>query len=205
MIWSFIISVIILGISCGFVFIGSLKFDFIDNENNDLIVTKNIEFDMNDNLFFNHDNEIEYIEKNINNIKIEYKTNEMCKIKYKKSKDDGIFIWSDCSNPMEIIRQFIKKLNENKIVNISNEITDIKVYASKENIEKINNNYKKYLEYESNNQDIIDSYEREILNYKNQIKKYTEQEDEYKNKIEEYKDEVISLKEELKDYKNNKE
>ena len=51
MIWSFISSLVILGISLGFVFVGSLSLEIIDDSSK-YLKTDYLEYDMNKNLFF---------------------------------------------------------------------------------------------------------------------------------------------------------
>ena len=135
-IYSFIISLISFGIGCGLIFIGTLDFDFLPNS----ISNRYIEMDMNDNYFFNYDN-INYIESNNDNIKIEYKLNKYCNIKYSYIDELGIIFWSSCSNPILIINEFINNINNKKIISIDNRIYEINVYTSKENIEILKNNH----------------------------------------------------------------
>ena len=59
--------------------LGSLNFDYIDKESLDdsIVETKTINFSMNDNLFFNEYHVIEYVEKDIDNVIVEYKINKL--------------------------------------------------------------------------------------------------------------------------------
>ena len=80
MIWSFVISLIMIGIGSGLVLVGALDFEYIENDK-DILKTEYIEIDMKDDLIFGyHYPEVEYIESNNNNIKIEYTINEYCEI-----------------------------------------------------------------------------------------------------------------------------
>ena len=89
--------------------------------------------------------DINYIEADNENIKLEAKLNKYCDLKYQiQSNPHGILIWSDCTKPMKIIKQFINNLNNKKIISLNNDIQDITIYASKENIAKIKNNEENY-------------------------------------------------------------
>ena len=194
MIWTFILSTIIFGISCGLICIGSLKFDLIDrNDNdNDMIITKTLEIDMNDKLFFDDYHNIEYIEKNIGNIEVEYKINKMCDIDYYHNNYQIVFN-SYCSNPFKVIREFINKLNDNKIITVDNEISNIKVYASSDNINKIKNNLDTYIKEQNSNSETITSLENQIDEYENELIEKNDKIEEYKNTINELKEEIENL------------
>ena len=114
MIWTFIISIIFLGISCGLTFAGTLNFK-IENS----LITQSKEFEMNDKLFFEiygyrygYDKEIKYIESNIDNIKVEYKVNKYCQLASERYyQNDGIYLRGYCpdvlrynDNPIELVR-----------------------------------------------------------------------------------------------------
>ena len=192
MIWTFIVFIIIFGIGCGLICVGTLKFDLIDRNDSDIIVNKTLEIDMNDKLFFDEYNNIEYIEKNINNIEIEYKINKMCNIDYYHNNYQIVFN-SYCSNPFKMIREFINQLNNNKIITIDNEISDIKVYASSDNINKIKNNLDTYIKEQNSNIETITSLENQIDEYENELIEKDDKIEEYKNTINELKEEIEYL------------
>lgn len=150
MIWTFIISIIFLGISCGLTFAGTLNFK-IENS----LITQSKEFEMNDKLFFEiygyrygYDKEIKYIESNIDNIKVEYKVNKYCQLASERYyQNDGIYLRGYCpdvlrynDNPIELARDFLDNLNDKKIEVQNSKLEDIIIYASKENIEKLKAN-----------------------------------------------------------------
>lgn len=183
MIWSFITALVVAGIGCGMIFLGILKFDVINknSENNEMMVTKTLNLEMDDTLFFNDYNEIKYIEENIDYVKFEYKINKVCEIEYSQNEKYGTNIWGYCSNPMAMLRQYISNINDKKIIDITNDIMDIKVYASKDNLEKLQTNYKKYHDELQSYQSMKDYYEEKI--------------DAYKNEITELQNEIYELKE----------
>lgn len=175
LIWTFIISLILLGVGSGMIFIATLNFEIIDN-NEIMFKTDSIELEMNDNTFFNTYHNITYVEDNISNIKIEYKINKYYDIEDIISNENGIHIWSYCSDPIKLVREFINNLNDKKIISIDNEIYDIVVYTSKENIDKLKNNYNSYFENQRYYDDAIDFYE-------NRINELEIENEEYKNKV----------------------
>lgn len=196
MIWSFIISIIGLGISCGLLFLGSLNFDFIDKRanNNEYLETRILEMDMQENLFFNDYYGIEYIVKDIDTVQIEYSINKLCVLDYNLHGRHGINLYSYCNNPIYLAREFIKNLNDKKIIDITSDITNIKIYASENNIEKMKLNFNNYLTAEEN-------YEHDLNEYERVISKYEDKIENYENKISDYEEQISSLKEELEEYK----
>lgn len=190
MIWSFIISMIGLGISCGMLFLGSLNFNFIDKQstNNNYLETRILEIDMKNNLFFNEYYDIEYIEKDIDTVQIVYTINKLCEADYNLYGRHGIHLYSYCSNPIDLAREFIKNLNDKKIIDMTSDIDIIKIYASKNNIEKLKTNFNNYIESEEN-------FRHELNKYENKIEKY-------ETKISDYENQIFDLKEQLKQYQN---
>ncbi len=157
MIFTFLGSLIILGISVGLLFIGSLDFNVIEMPK-EMYITETKEINMQDNLFFiSYDSNIKYIESNIDNIKIEYDIYKYCSINYNNIYYNDIYyngiyyngyaIWSECHNYSKIIKDYLDKLN-NKIILVNDEqIKEIRIYANQENIRKLKNNYFKYFNY----------------------------------------------------------
>ncbi len=145
MIWSFIIAVVLFGIGIGLSFIGSLDFEVTDN-NESMLETRTTEIDMKDNRFIHSysANNIEYVEENINNVKIEYTINKYCELKQFEGEKEGIYLSAECNNIPKIGKEIIKKLNDKKLVPVDDSIETIKIHASKKNIEKLKNNEKKY-------------------------------------------------------------
>ena len=195
MIWSFVISLIMIGIGSGLVLVGALDFEYIENDKS-ILKTDYIEFDMKDDLIFGyHYPEVEYIESDNDNIKIEYTINEYYEINYSNLSDKVIHIWGTCENPIKLVKEVISKFNNKKIVSINSLLQDVKVYTKKENIEILKKNYKDYTDIEVQHQNTINSYEKEINELQQKI-------DEYVQKEEEYKEEINNLKNQLFMYEN---
>lgn len=160
MIWTFIISLITFGIGCGLTFIGTLSFDVsYDNESMLKPVTK--EYEMKEDLtILNNYREIEYVETEDKNIKIEYQINKYCEIDV-NNYNNTILSWSYCENPMEIAKEYIKNINNKKIIPINGTIEKMTVYTNKTNIETLKNNLKKHMD-DSENTERINEYEEQI-------------------------------------------
>lgn len=158
MIWSFIISLIALGIGIGISFIGALNFEVLE-DNSEMLKIETKEYEMQDNILFDlyPYKTIGYVESDIDNIKVEYEINKYCRVNDAKN-DKYIYAWSTCSNPLKLIREFINNFNNKKILSVNTEIKNIVIYASKENIEKLKNNFDDYINEQIN-------YDNTIYNY----------------------------------------
>lgn len=150
MIWSFIASLIMFGVGSGFITIGSLNFEVVDESN--LVNKEQVEIDMKKGLFFDDsDYAIYYREANINNIKVEYNVNKYCKSnissEFGKVEDDykeGLYLHASCNDPMKIVKMFINNLNDKKITSFSSPISNITIYASKDTLNEMKINYENY-------------------------------------------------------------
>ena len=162
MIWSFIVSLITFGVGCGLIFIGTLSFDLLSDKEN-MLKTVSREYEMKDDLIIY--GEVEYIETEDKNIKIEYQINRYCDIE--DSNNNIIVAWSYCDNPINVAKEFIKNLNDKKIIPINNSIEKMTVYTNKSNIEKLKNNFNNYMNKLEDSR-IVSSYEERINELKNE-------------------------------------
>ena len=137
-IWSLIISLVAFGIGCGMTCLGFMDFEF--KEVKDL---KSIEMDMEEDLYIREFQNIEYIEEERDNIKLEFKINKGYNVSYHDENEYGVLLYTYCDNRFKFIKSFIDNLNNKKIINIEDSISDIKVYGNKSNINKIKANYNK--------------------------------------------------------------
>ena len=191
MIWSFVISLIMIGIGSGLVLVGALDFEYIENDT-DILKTEYIEIDMKDDLIFGyHYPEVEYVESNNDNIKIEYTINEYCEINHSNLSDKVIHIWASCENPIKLVKEVISNFNEKKIVSINSQLKNIKIYTTKENIEILKKNYKNYTDIEVQTQNTINFYENKINELQQKIDEYVEKEWEYQEEINDLKDQIM--------------
>ena len=165
MIWSFISSLIIFGIGCGTIFVGTISFDVIEKDKS-LLKTVTKEYDMKDNLLIYpyEDCKIEYVKADNSNIKIEYTINKYCEINshFNEERDNSITHWADCENPTKIVREFIKNANNKKIVPINNKIEKISIYTNQNNIDIIKNNWNNHLKEEIKEEEKRNWYESRI-------------------------------------------
>jgi len=181
MIIAFISSLLIFGISCGMIFLGTLNFD-ISLENEEVLKAENQEFEMTDNLYFYTSyGTINYVAEERDNIKVEYKVNKYCEVETHQAEDLGIYLYSNCPNPTKIAKEFIKNLNQKKFIPISDEIYDITIYTSPANIEILKNNYQESKKERERELEERDYYENRIEELENKI-------EEYEEKIEELED-----------------
>ena len=191
MIWAFILSIVFFGVGCGLISTGALQFN-VSEKDNELIKTEVKKHKMNDKLLlFPIRDDIKFIESDNNNIKIEYTVNKYCELIERESKNE-LTAYTDCKNVTGMARDAIKGLNEKRFINISSDVSTIKVYSSKENINKLKANRKKYAQ-ESENR--FNWYDERI----------SELEEENERLSEELNKEIDRLSEELNECRNNEE
>lgn len=195
MIWSFIISLITIGIGVGLLLIGTLQFKFIENDSESL-ETKYIEYEMNNKLFIDNHHNIEYIPSDNTNLRIEYTINKNYEVVTLDYSENIIDLWPTCKNPIELIKEIIENLNNRKIIPIDGNIESIKVYTTLENINLLKQNKENFYNEEIQRENIINSYEKRINELENQIDDYIEKEYSYLN-------EISNLEEQVNMYKNN--
>ncbi len=168
MIWTFLISLIIAGVGSGLMFIGSLDFEISDGK--ELMVTQSMEVEMNDKLVINNTigNSIEYIESNNQNIKIEYLTNRYSTSSYNiydEAEYKQLYIFSESPEIFKMMKESINYLNDKKLLNQNSQLKDIKIYTTKENIEKLKaNNEALNVHY-----NLVSDYEAKIQNLETKI------------------------------------
>ena len=164
MIWTFISSLVVFGIGCGFIFVGFLSFDVIENDDSNL-KTIVYEYNMKDNLLISFNNSrVEYIASDNSNIKIEYSISKYCEIDdhYNEETDNTIMPFAYCQNPTKLIRAFLNNINDKKIIPINSRIERIKVYTNQSNIDILKNNYSNYLKEIEKENTIRNDYENRI-------------------------------------------
>lgn len=155
-IWSFIGSLITFAISCGLIFVGTLSFDVVKN-NEISLKTETFEINMEDELFYNRryieNSEYleEYIESDIDNVQIECCINEFFNVKLYNRGKSGVYVYEYISHPINIVKKVIENINNKKFVDVNGDLIKVKIYASKENINKLKSNQKKYMEKIYNN------------------------------------------------------
>lgn len=190
-IWGILLSIVGVGIGCGLIFVGTLDFEVVENKD-EMLKVETIEHEMNDDLVLYTYNgvNINYVETDNNNLKIEYSINKICNVN-EHITDEGktIIASGNCPNPQKVLKQFIKDINNKKLVLISSDVEAITVYTNKTNIEKLKTNIDNYLEDRKSYDDVIENYE-------NQIDELESENETLQEKVEELQDEINDLKDE---------
>lgn len=159
-----IVSLIAIGIGSGLLLIGISEFD-VDKQSVDTVKEEYI-FEMKDNLMiarhYNYYYNVEYVEEDREDVRVEV---EHSKYYVSNFDEEGGFIYIYNYVPdaevMNMIRVFIKDFNNKKIVNYDSE-QSVKVYASKENIEVMKDNRKKYFDDRDSLENSLEKSQREV-------------------------------------------
>lgn len=152
-IYSSVISLIILGFGIGFIFIGSLSLDFVNKYDSKsfILVEENIEMDK--NLIINPINlagNIEFIVDDRKDIKVTYNYNKLLASDNSQSNlkiistenYKIIYVYPNVKNGLELYKAVFKEINKTKVVNYSKNLYNFKIYASNENLEILKMNIK---------------------------------------------------------------
>ncbi len=138
MIWSFLITVCLLGISIGFLLVGFLHFDIVRSLDS-FPKVESIRIPMSPNLSYQMQKDATYIEEDISDIRIEYETSLECSVKPRMIYEH-IYLDTSCDNSLLIAREFLQSLNQKKILDVTSEIRNVKIYASFENLDLLQRN-----------------------------------------------------------------
>jgi hypothetical protein len=186
-IYSFLISLVIGGLSCGLVFMGSLNFETIDDDDPSLLISETKEYNMNKDLIvFPYDNivnNLEFKEKDIDNIQVEYTYNKYTILSDYMNKDNTLLkANANNNNKTQVLRGFIEQLNNRKIVNIFDidYCSKITIYTNKDNITILKANLDNYINENEKQAKYTETLENTIK--------------EQKTRIQELEDEINELK-----------
>ena len=180
---SFILSLMIIGISSGFCMIGIKDFNYKSVLNSDKIKTTKYEYDTFDNIFFNYPDDTDYIESELSNIVVEIKHSKNALVNKYEYEDGQVQLYVNYNDFhfFKLVNDIIDDINNKEIINYDD--FEIKIYASKENIDKLKQNrdsyYEKNYSYYSEMDNLrkenamlydkVYSMENEINNLKNKI------------------------------------
>lgn len=150
----FIISISLMGIGIGLSFVSISEFSYIDSYYND---KNSYMIEMDDNLLldfikYNTDNIV--IDDSLNNIKIDISNNLLYDIylynymSYNGNRDYNIYDISYNVNELELYKDIINNLRNKKIVNYDNDIYDMKIYVSRNNLLILKKNINHYNGYD---------------------------------------------------------
>lgn len=150
---SFVVALIVGGISIGMMVIGSTKFNIVKDTNLNNDIEEVFEVPMTENLVIEHYRNIEYIESDLPNVKIVVKHSKLHDVRMiQEGEIVDLYFMQDDTKIMEIIRDVIEDINRKEIRNYYEPI--IEVHASKENIEKMKQNI--ITRKENSQQELID-------------------------------------------------
>ncbi len=137
---SFVISLFMIGIGTGLMFLSFTNYDIEDDVNSSSYMETEKVIPMTDNLYI-HDNyyPIEYVESPFNDLKILIRhSNYYQPDIYHHDNMISFHLNTKDSNRMDMVRKIMEDLNEKKLVNYTN--YKITIYTSKENMEKLEAN-----------------------------------------------------------------
>ena len=138
MIYTFLISLLIFGISVSLVFIGLTKFKLVKNPS---FQTNTLEYEMTPDTYIRSYNDIEYIEEDIPDIRIEYNYDDNFDVKASLKNDNKeIYVYTYCKDEMNYLRDILSEVNKKHIPNLNVRQYTIKIYANAENIQLLKNN-----------------------------------------------------------------
>lgn len=165
MLYIFIVSLILCGIGCGFTLIGCTKFNYISEMDDEFYKQTEVIIPMQDNFIISdYDwlNSFEFVEENRKDLKIVLKQS---KVSNSKIVQDSKYIYLDSSsdNIFEMIRKQIDYINHFQIVDYDQ--YGLKIYASKENIEKL----KKNIDSVAKEENLLEDYQQQIIQLEEQV------------------------------------
>ncbi len=202
---SFIISLILIGVGTGLFMIGLKDFKYVNDFDNSRYISTEEIIDMKDNSFIKWIDDEDYIIEDRKDIRIELYYSKFMKYELNQYDNGHIEIWFNKDyknyNPINEINAYLDDFNNKRFVEYYN--YDIKVYTSKENIQKLKNNKDKYFEQENNYQRAIEDLRDERDELSNQINQYQEDIRKLENEIENNKEVILNLEKSLEYERNN--
>ena len=145
----FIASLVVTGFGAGLIALSIPEYSVVKFGDKDYYITEEETINMDNNMFFINEHNLEYIESNNKDIRIEYmyaKNSEVVKDKV----NNGYYIRLnlDEANFPDMLREFTKALNDKKILLDNDSSVYIKVYTNKTNLEKLKGNLENYKNHE---------------------------------------------------------
>lgn len=202
---SFVISLVLMGIGAGLFVIGFKDFKYIDNTDNSRYLSTEEIIKMKDNSFIKWVSDEDYVVEDRKDIRIVLTYSKFMNYGINQHDNGHIEIWysKDYENVnfLDEVKTYLDDINNKRLVEYYN--FEIKVYASKENIEKMKNNRDKYYEIENDYQDIIDNLREEKDDLENEIYNYQYKINELEDEIDSNKDIILDLENELEFERNN--
>ncbi len=197
MVISFVIALVLAGISIGMILIGITQFNYIPGPNEKNIVEDVYEYEMSEKLSIGCWNcVLNYIETDSDKIKIVVEHSEYMKTKILNNgwiQTIEVYCIADETKIMETFRNIIEDVNNKEIVEYS--VPVMNVYASKENIERMKQN--EISKYELSLEKALDEEHREKQKLEIKILELEDKIVEKDNRIEELEMQIQDLKIEM--------
>lgn len=165
----FLISLVICGIGIGLILIGTTNFTYLNETPESYLVTDSYEFDMKENLSIDSYywlTNAKFIEMDIDNIKVELKHINYQDVYYYEDENETLYMRVEADKITEFIRNVIQDINNKQLINYDF-IPETTIYASKENIEKLKQNYN--LKEEQQKQLMMDNLNNSINELENKV------------------------------------
>ena len=192
MVISFVVALILAGLSIGMILIGITQFNYIPGPNEKNTVEDVYEYEMTEKLSLNSWNcMLNFIETDSDKIKIVVQHSEYMKTKINNNEHIQtieVYCITDETKIMETFRNVVEDINNKEIVDYS--VPVMNVYASKENMEKLKQN--EMTKYETSIERELDRFNQENQELQNEII-------ELEDKLVEKDDEIEELKTQIQD------
>lgn len=151
----FVVALIGLGVGCSFITIGLSNVNFLsDVEKSSNFIKEEKLLSMSDNLVIDVRNldDINYIESDISDVRVEIWHSKFYDIDIRDYHNDNkhLIHWgSNYSNCLNVLRSYVKDINNLEFIDYTK--IKVNIYASKNNISKLQENLNNYeeLEYEN--------------------------------------------------------
>lgn len=176
----FVVSLIIFGVGCSFITIGSTNINYLsDVSKSSNYVREEKIIKMTDSLMIDvrYLDDVNYIESDISDVKIEVWYSKFYDIDIKDYQSDNKYLIHWNSNDgyiFKLFRTYVSDINNLEFVDYSK--IKVNIYASKDNISKLQENLHNYemVKYESQWEERYDNLQQEINRLNDEISKRNE-------------------------------
>jgi len=197
---SFIITLLLTGISIGLIIISVKQFSYISDINNNNYIETEETLEMDKDIFFmDYNTNINYIESDNKDLKIVFKHYKNSNIEMYEDYYGGYYFIQTINEDkiIDTINDYINQISNKQI--IDNSIFEINIYTTKENIKIIQNNTKKYNNERTEFEESVEEYKRIIENQNDKIYKLEEENINKENQIEDLKN---NYEDQISEYKS---
>ncbi len=186
-------SILAVGLGIGMIFVGITNFNYVDEIKKEAIVKETYNYELTDGLIVESWADTEYIESDNKDIRIEIEYYDCFESYIQTQINNKIYISysSNSSTFFKCLRENIDDIN-NKTIRDYNYFK-VKVYTTKENIQKLNENKKTRRETQ-------ESYEKELNTLKEEIYEKDDEITDLNYTIENQKEKIRQLQKKLEEY-----